>query len=131
MSHPVTRDFVMPSLTSAFAVPALLRFSSVTLGAAFLTMVYLHTATGRRAESGVHDDQRPCLRRRHRMAVRGERRLARDRVRGADDRAGADPAPGGSLISVILGLWSLGLLVAAVFPTDALGVETQLRLDFT
>jgi len=32
---------------------------------------------------------------------------------------------------VILGLWSLGLLVAAVFPTDALGVETQLRLDFT
>jgi hypothetical protein len=39
--------------------------------------------------------------------------------------------PGGSLISVILGLWSLGLLVAAVFPTDALGVETQLRLDFT
>jgi len=32
--------------------------------------------------------------------------------------------PAGSLISVILGLWSLGLLVAAVFPTDALGVET-------
>ena len=29
--------------------------------------------------------------------------------------------PGGSLISLILGLWCLGLIVAAVFPTDPIG----------
>lgn len=31
--------------------------------------------------------------------------------------------PGGSLIIVVLGLWSLGLIVAAAFPTDPIGAE--------
>jgi len=124
VSRPVSRPFVLPSSASGLAVPALLRFSSITLSVAFLTMVYLHTATAGElnpVSTTVSDlifaDGIGWL-----FAVSAillasasvalTIALVRTRL------------PGRSLISVILCVWSLGLLLASVLPTDPIGVET-------
>lgn len=124
MSRTAARSFAMPNVASVFAVPGLLWIASVTLPGALLTKVYLHTASVGElnpVSTTVSDlifadgvgwlfEVSTAL-----LAIASTAlpiALARTRL------------PRGSLITAVLGLWSLGLIVAAVFPTDPLSAET-------
>lgn len=111
------------SLTTTPAVPALLGLSAAALAAAFFAIVYLHSVSV--AELSPMSTTVSDLVFVHGIgwlftvstallgiaSVALTVALARTRL------------PGGRLITVVLGLWSLGLIVAAAFPTDPIGVE--------
>lgn len=116
----------MPSRSSTptQAPPALLGLSAAALAGAFFTMIYLHwvsVAELSPVSTTVSDlifvDGLGWL-----FAV-STALLAVASVALAVALAGTR-LPGGWLITALLSLWSLGLIVAAAFPTDPIGVQT-------
>ena len=122
--RPVWPSSTRPSRRSAQVTSALLRLSGVNLAGAFLTMVYLHSLSVAElspVSTTVSDlifvegvgwlfGVSVVL-----LAVASAAltvSLARTRL------------PGGWLITALLSTWSLGLVLAAVFPTDPIGMET-------
>lgn len=123
--RPISRRVSALSFRSASAAtPALLTLSGLTLAGAFLTMIYLQSVS-------VPDLSPVSTTVSDLIFVDGVGwlfgvsvvllavasialtvALARTRL------------PGGALITAILSLWSLGLIVAAVFPTDPVGMAT-------
>ncbi|CAN5377223.1 hypothetical protein BH24ACT9_BH24ACT9_15810 [soil metagenome] len=111
--------FVSP--IAAAPQPALLGAAAAALSGAFLTMIYLHAISvgelspmSTTVSDLIFVDGMGWL-----FAVStGLLALASLAVPRALARTGL---PGGRLITDVLGLWCLGLIVAAVFPTDPIG----------
>lgn len=120
----VPRPLTRLSARSAQAPPALLTLSAVALAGAFLTMIYLHSVSV--AELNPVSTTVSDL-----IFVDGlgwlfgvsTVLLAVASVALTVALAGTR-LPGGRLITVALSLWSAGLVVAAAFPTDPIGIET-------